>query len=273
MGALVDDPAPNLGGDLDLINSSIITTASRDLDITVGGNGDLNLNGGSNSSINLTPAGTGWVYLDGQRWPAALGAADQVLSTTGAGALSWVDQTAAGVNSISATLPLTKTGTTAVTLDINNATVSLDGAMSSTDKTKLDGIEANADKTDATNVAAAGALTEWEHSFTIELPTDADEFSWFFTNKAITATELRLVTKGTTPSTGIILYHALDRSHTAGSGATTIVTQTVTSTTTGHSLTSFDDATIPADSFVWIDVGTVTGTVTTVSGTMFGTKD
>ena len=38
------------------------------------------------------------------------------------------------------------------------ATTSANGFMSSTDKTKLDGIETSADVTDATNVAAAGAL-------------------------------------------------------------------------------------------------------------------
>ena len=40
----------------------------------------------------------------------------------------------------------------------SNATTSAAGFMSSTDKTKLDGIETSADVTDATNVSAAGAL-------------------------------------------------------------------------------------------------------------------
>jgi len=49
---------------------------------------------------------------------------------------------------------------------ISNATTSSDGLMSSTDKTKLDGIEANADVTDATNVAAAGAAMTSGATFT-----------------------------------------------------------------------------------------------------------
>ena len=53
------------------------------------------------------------------------------------------------VTAITATLPLTKTGTTSVTLDINNATTSTDGAMSATDKTKLD---------NATSAATASRL-------------------------------------------------------------------------------------------------------------------
>lgn len=48
------------------------------------------------------------------------------------------------VTAITATLPLTKTGTTSVTLDINNATTGADGAMSAADKSKLDNIEAGA---------------------------------------------------------------------------------------------------------------------------------
>ena len=45
---------------------------------------------------------------------------------------------------------------------ISNATTSSAGLMSSTDKSKLDGIEASADVTDATNVQAAGALMDSE---------------------------------------------------------------------------------------------------------------
>lgn len=40
----------------------------------------------------------------------------------------------------------------------NNATTTADGTMSAADKVKLNGIEAGADKTDATNVTAAGAV-------------------------------------------------------------------------------------------------------------------
>jgi len=46
----------------------------------------------------------------------------------------------------------------------SNATTSADGLMSSGDKTKLDGIETSADVTDATNVAAAGAVMESDTS-------------------------------------------------------------------------------------------------------------
>jgi hypothetical protein len=108
-----------------------------------------------------------------------------------------------------------------------------------------------------------------EKSITIEAPTSGDDVSWFFTNRAITATELRLVSVGTSVSSAVVLKHATDRS----AAGTTIYSGTITSTTTGHDITSFSDATIPADSFVWWEVGTTTGTITNIHGTLIGTID
>ena len=62
---------------------------------------------------------------------------------------------------LTATAPVTVTnGDGSITIDVTNATTSADGLFSSTDKAKLDNIEASADVTDATNVAAAGAVME-----------------------------------------------------------------------------------------------------------------
>ena len=67
------------------------------------------------------------------------------------------------VTSIATTAPITGgTITTSGTIGISAATTSAAGSMSSADKTKLDGIEASADVTDATNVTAAGALMDSE---------------------------------------------------------------------------------------------------------------
>jgi hypothetical protein len=64
-----------------------------------------------------------------------------------------------------------------------------------------------------------------------------------------------------TPSvTWTVRHHATDRSN-AGSEVVTGGT-TTTSTTSGSDVTSFDDATIPADSFVWIETTAQSGTVT-----------
>ena len=44
----------------------------------------------SNGNINVTPNGTGYVMIDGVRWPNALGANGKFLQTNGSGHLSWV---------------------------------------------------------------------------------------------------------------------------------------------------------------------------------------
>ena len=67
------------------------------------------------------------------------------------------------VTSVATTAPITGgTITGSGTIGISAATTSAAGSMSSTDKTKLDGIEANADVTDSANVTAAGALMDSE---------------------------------------------------------------------------------------------------------------
>ena len=119
------------------------------------------------------------------------------------------------------------------------------------------------------DAAASPATVVWDKSITIESPESGNDITWFFTNRAITATEIRFVAVGTTPSTVFTVKHDPSRS---AAGAT-VVSQTVTNTTTGHDITAFTDATIPADSFVWVEIGTTTGTVTTVSATIIGTVD
>lgn len=108
-----------------------------------------------------------------------------------------------------------------------------------------------------------------EKHITIETPESGDDITWFFTNQAITLSEIRLVAVGSSPSSIITIRHGTSRS-----GVGTIVDgNTVTSTTTGHDVTVITDPTIPADSFVWIEVGTTTGTVTSVHVTVLGTVD
>lgn len=96
-------------------------------------------------------------------------------TTSAAGSMSSADKTkldgiassatanAGTVTSIATSAPITGgTITGSGTIGISAATTSAAGSMSSADKTKLDGIEASADVTDATNVTAAGALMDSE---------------------------------------------------------------------------------------------------------------
>ena len=66
-----DDTSPQLGGNLDVVTHSIVSTSNRD--------------------INITPNGAGKVVLDGLSYPTSDGSADQVLTTNGSGVLSFAD--------------------------------------------------------------------------------------------------------------------------------------------------------------------------------------
>lgn len=109
----------------------------------------------------------------------------------------------------------------------------------------------------------------WDKSITIEAPVSGDDITWFFTNRAITAAEIRLVNKETGAGSCVVtIRHGTDRNSTG----TVVDTNTVTSNTTGHDVTAISDATIPANSFVWIEIGTTTNT-DEVHITMIGTVD
>jgi hypothetical protein len=80
IASVAADGSPQLGGDLDIVTYSIIST--------------------SNGDIAVTPNGTGDIILDGLKWPQADGTADYVLKTDGAGQLSWVAEAAGGISSV-----------------------------------------------------------------------------------------------------------------------------------------------------------------------------
>lgn len=111
-----------------------------------------------------------------------------------------------------------------------------------------------------------------EKSITIESPTSSEDISMFFTNKAITVTEMRAVLVGSsTPSVTWTVRHGTDRN---GTGAEVVTSgTTTTSTTTGSDVTSFNDATIVADSFVWLETTAQSGTVGQLHITIFYTED
>lgn len=107
-------------------------------------------------------------------------------------------------------------------------------------------------------------------SITIENPTASEDISWFFATDAITITELIFVITGTTSVTTTVRHHT-DRSN-AGNEVVTGGT-VANSTTTGNVVTSFNDATIPANSFVWVETTALSGTPTSLAITAYYTKD
>lgn len=107
-------------------------------------------------------------------------------------------------------------------------------------------------------------------SITIESPTSSEDLSMFYTDDAITVTKIVFVITGSTSVTTTI-RHSTDRSATGNE----VVTggTTANSTTTGNVVTSFNDATIPADSFVWLETTALSGTPTSLNVTIFYTQD
>ncbi len=112
----------------------------------------------------------------------------------------------------------------------------------------------------------------FHYSITIEDPTSSEDITIAFTNEAITITEIRAVLVGSaTPSVTWTIRHGTDRNATGAEAVTSGTT--TTSTTTGSDVTSFNDATIVADSFIWLETTAKSGTVTEIALTIIGTVD
>jgi len=108
-------------------------------------------------------------------------------------------------------------------------------------------------------------------TITIEDPTSSEDISMFFTNLAISVQEMRAVVRGSTPSVTWTVRHGTDRS---GTGAEVVTGgTTTTSQTSGSDVTTFNDATIVADSFVWVETTAQTGTVDELTITVIYTED
>ena len=93
----------------------------------------------------------------------------------------------------------------------------------------------------------------------LEDPVDSEDIGIWFTDEAITITEIRCVMVGTTPDIDIDVRHHTDRSNAGNQVDTTAMT--CDSTTTGNSFTSgFEDATVPLDSWIWFETSSASGT-------------
>ncbi len=123
---------------------------------------------------------------------------------------------------------------------------------------------------DGTNWAPAKRRRE-KH-ITIESPSASEDISHFFTNRAITITEIRavVVQSAASPSVTWTIRHGTDRSATGAEVVTSGTT--TTSETTGDDITTFNDATIVADSHVWVETTASTNT-DQLALTVFYTED
>lgn len=107
---------------------------------------------------------------------------------------------------------------------------------------------------------------------TLENPTSTEDFTIAHFPAAVTITEVVAVVVGSsTPSVTIEPQHNTDRS-AAGNNVLSSATA-ITSTTTGQTLTSFDDATLPANSYLWLETTAQSGTVLELHITITYTED
>jgi hypothetical protein len=157
---IVEDTSPQLGGNLDVNGQSIVSV--------------------SNGNILITPDGTGYIQLDGLKWPTADGSNGYLLQTNGAGQLAW---TAAGSNTTYTISAETAT----------NTVLRLTGSDASTDDVAFvgSGIVSVA-RTDANTITITG--------------TEADTLATVTGRGASTATAIAITntTSSTTVDTGAL---------------------------------------------------------------------
>jgi len=100
----------------------------------------------------------------------------------------------------------------------------------------------------------------FEKTITVEDPTSSEDIGIHFFHLAVTIREVHAVVVGSsTPSVTIEPTHHTDRSN-AGNDLLSSATA-ITNTTTGQTLTTFDDNTLPANSFLWLETTAQSGTV------------
>jgi len=105
-------------------------------------------------------------------------------------------------------------------------------------------------------------------TLTIETPTASEDITMFHTDVAVTITKIVAVVKGSsTPSVTFNVVHGTDRS-AAGTNLITSISAT-TNTTTGTSVTTFDNASVSAGAFIRCKTTAQSGTVTEGSITIF----
>jgi|GEM_PF-3614179 len=137
------------------------------------------------------------------------------------------------------------------------ASATVDGRDVSVDGTKLDGIEAGADVTDSVNVNAVISAKFRRHSFIwyIESPAITDDFPARYIHDAATITSVVYVTGAGTADFNIEKRSKL----TPDVAGTNIWTLDKTANTTGAESTTFDSASVAAQSWLMMDISAVTG--------------
>jgi len=107
------------------------------------------------------------------------------------------------------------------------------------------------------SIGSGSVIAQKTKSMTVEDPGGAEEISMWYEDGNITIESIQAVLEGTTPSVLWGMKHASSRT---GSG-TVIVTDTTTDVTSGATITTFEDSTIPSKSHIWFYTSATSGTI------------
>jgi len=99
---------------------------------------------------------------------------------------------------------------------------------------------------------------EYIKSATIEAPTATENITLFYTRKAITIREVSDVMRGTSPSVTWQIKYAATRN--SGSPTNLFSASRTTTSLSGATTTTFNDATIAAGNWIWLETSAVSGT-------------
>jgi hypothetical protein len=214
---------------------------------------------GTGTTIN---AGTGMTISEttstnGGQITLTNSAPDQTVSITGA-----------GINVTSGTYPtFTITGTETDGSVTNEGSLTV-GAGTSTTST----IVSNTSGSTAVTIEAGAGMAisesgstitlasnaEYIKSATIEAPTATENITLFYTRKAITIREVSDVMRGTSPSVTWQIKYAATRN--SGSPTNLFSASRTTTSLSGATTTTFNDATIAAGNWIWLETSAVSGT-------------
>ncbi len=155
-------------------------------------------------------------------------------------------------------------GTNAGSFGSGKGVVFLANATTTPSGTPTGGIIAYADagvfkiKDTTGNVIALGIPSN--KSITLQSPTNAENASWFYTERALLITKVTDVVRGSsTPSVTWNIRSATTRD--SGSPTDVFTSNRTTTSTSGANTTTINNATIAAGSYVWVITSAVSGTV------------
>jgi len=201
----------------------------------------------------------------------ALGGTEYWLQLTSPGATGPVGATGV-TGATGSTGPIGPTGATGSTGPVGaTGLIGATGSTGPTGPTGATGSTGPIGLTGATGIGATGATgvlgPAAPRAITIESPSTSEKVMMFFNTASMTVTEIRSVVAGTSsPARTFTVRYDTDFSQTG----TQVASVLSNNTTTGVSTTSFDNATIPANNFVWLTTTATSaaGTVTQLSVTL-----